>query len=141
MKKKKTKQNATSASGEQQRACAALHAYLKSNGDHFIACCAWLGGGRWRVLAQSLVLAILHGGRTGSLQIKLAYRVHSLLSLTLIDDLDSDEAGIFATLDLCDPRVESCCQHAEVLEAWLAAMNATSAADVVANEQRGAAAA
>jgi hypothetical protein len=102
-----------------------LRVYLNAKGDDLIACCGWLGGERWRLLAQSFVHSVLHGDADGPLQVKLLQRVHALLNLELIDDLDGDEAAIFADLDLNDPRVGNCCLHTEALAECLRAVGAT----------------
>lgn len=103
--------------------------YLRSQGDDLIACCGWLGGERWRLLAQSFVHSVLHGDAAGPLQVNLLHRVHALLSLELLDDLDSDEAAIFADLDLNDPLVGNCCLHTDALAACLHAIGASDRSD------------
>lgn len=106
-----------------------LRYYLSAQGDDLIACCGWLGGDRWHLLAQSFVHSVLRGDASGPLQVNLLHRLHALLSLELLDDLDSDEAAIFADLDLDDPRVGNCCRHTEALAACLRAVGASDRSD------------
>lgn len=127
--KTKTLNRRRTAFDGQQPAFSPLRDYLSAQGDDLIACCGWLGGERWRLLAQSFVHSVLRGDAAGPLQVNLLNRVHALLSLELLDDLDSNEAVIFADLDLNDPRVGHCCLHTEALAACLHAIGASDRSD------------
>lgn len=106
-----------------------LRDYLNAGGDDLIACCGWLGGERGRLLAQSLVHSVLRGDTTEPLQVNLLGRVHALLALELLDDLDSNEAQIFKDLDLNDVRVGNCCLHTDALATFLRAFGTVGASD------------
>lgn len=127
--KTKTLNRCRTAFDGNHAAFSPLRDYLSAQGDDLIACCGWLGGDRWRLLAQSFVHSVLRGDASGPLQVNLLHRVHALLSLELLDDLDSDEATIFADLDLNDPRVGHCCLHTEALSACLRAVGASDGSD------------
>jgi hypothetical protein len=123
------------ADGPRKRADAAvarLREHLAAEGSDLVACCWWLGGPRWRVLAQSLVDAVQRARTLGRWQRSLLQAVHRLLTLELVDDLGSDEAARYAELNLDDPRVVRCCQHAQVLGD---ALRALRAADVAARRR------
>ncbi len=113
-------------------AVARLREHLAAEGSDLVACCWWLGGPRWRVLAQSLVDAVQRARTLGRWQRSLLQAVHRLLTLELVDDLGSDEAARYAELNMNDPRVVRCCQHAQVLGD---ALRALRAADVAARRR------
>lgn len=113
---------------EPATAVGRLRAHMEAEGDDLIAACAWLGGERWTMLAEQLTLAVLRGGDLVGWQRSLLEAVHRLLTLELVDDAESSEAGRFICLDLEDERVERCCRHAEVLGDVLATLRAEKAA-------------
>lgn len=127
--KTKTLNRCRTAFEGHHRVFSPLRDYLSAQGDDLIACCGWLGSDRWRLLAQSFVHSVLRGDASGPLQVNLLHRVYALLSLELLDDLDSDEAAIFADIDLNDSRVGNCCQHTEALAACLDAVGESDRSD------------
>ena len=100
-------------------AAALLRRHLSREGADLVRCCLWLGGERWAARADALATLAERAARgdahAGVLLARQAGRLHALLTLEVLDDLESPEALRFAGLDLTDPRVARCCRHAEAL--------------------------
>ena len=89
--------------------------HLETEGHNLIASCAWLGGPRWALIAETLIMAVLHSEPIGRWHRRVLEEMHGLLAFGWIDDPEDTEAGPIVCLDMDDPRVHACCRHADAL--------------------------
>lgn len=102
--------------GRATEATLQLRACLRARGADLVDLAGWLGGPRWEGHARDLVAAMLGGEvftrRTRTL-IEQSWR---LFSLRHVHGAEDGAAGRFVCIDPRDPRVERCCEYADLLE-------------------------
>ncbi len=114
-------------------------AFAEDHGEALVAAAEWLGGtsGACRALDALACLDEAHVAPRRVL--RLFGDLLDLLTLEHVHDMDREEAGIFAGLDLCDPRVEEVCLLADGLATALRACHEVSESDAACDVRRAAA--
>ncbi|MDO5632528.1 MAG: hypothetical protein Q4G22_11915 [Paracoccus sp. (in: a-proteobacteria)] len=100
--------------------------WLCSSSDDLIDTADLLGGPKWVILAQGTVSAARDVQRLHA-SLPHLRKLHRLLTLQYVDDIDSDEARRFMMLHPDDPRADNARRCAEALERGIAALERVSA--------------
>lgn len=111
----------------------AFAAWLRAHGEDLVDASALLGGPVWADRARSLASAAL---ATEDLvdHLPRLRRLRALLTLELVDTIDSDEALHFAALDPDHPRADNARLCAEAVVRGVASLEAVSRLRVVSTE-------
>lgn len=114
---------------------SAFAAWLRGDGgDRLSAAAELLGGEKWRGRADAALTAVAEGVEIADLVDELS-DLHSLLTLELTDDLDSEETALFVAIHPDDPRADDVRRCAEALERGLAALAIVTAAGAPDNRE------